>query len=117
MPNLYNIACNDKLSPYLEAASVDTGGRLFASSPGDISPRWQARKGVTGGQVTDGNRNGTLSQTIADFFHENKWVRIVYSTFRILDPRPLPRFSVAWGRGYTFQTSYYLFLPVYRCTL
>ena len=60
------------------------GGR-----PGEISPRWpQARMGVTGGQ---GNRNGTRSQVIANFFHKNKWVsRIVYSTVHILDPRPLP---------------------------
>ena len=104
MPNLY-VTCNDKLSPYLGAASVDPGGRLFAGGgPREISPCWQARKGVTGGQDTDGNRNGTRSQTIADFFHKNKWVRrIVHSIFRIFVPRPLPRFSVAWGRGYIFQ--------------
>ena len=71
-----NYSCNNKLFPNLGAASVDTGGRSFAGGgPGDISPHWQARKGVTGGQGTDGNRNGTSSQTIADFFHDNEWVK------------------------------------------
>ena len=79
-----NYSCNNKLFPNLGAASVDTGGRLFAGGgPGKISPRWQARKGITGGQ---GNRNGTRSQVIADFFHKNKWVRRIISLLNFLYP-------------------------------
>ena len=91
---------------------------MFAgSSPEEISPRWpQARKDLgSGGQGADGDRNGTQSQTIADFFQKNKWVRrIVYSTFRIFVPRLLPWFSVAWGLGYIFKRRLVKF-RVYFC--
>ena len=102
-------------SPYLEVVSVDTdtGSRLFAGgSPGEIFPHWQARKGVTGGQ---GNRNGTSSQTIADFFHENKWVSIVYSTFCILVPRQLPCFPGDKAILSKYHTIYFCLSTDVRC--
>ena len=99
---IYIIWCN-KLSPDLEAASVDTGDRLFAGSSGEISSRWQAERGVTGSQGGDGSRNRSRSQIIADFFHKNKWVRIVYSTFHIFVPRPLPHFQGPGDKAILFK--------------